>query len=104
MAAKLGITNVRSHLEGLFPGGLALQSAFVATGLTEQVHNSFPSPLSKICAISTLCCEASLSIASNASNRDNLPPVCLLGATMHSMKERCALHLGGCGCGGGTGQ
>jgi hypothetical protein len=37
MAAKLGVGNARAHLETLFPDGIALQTAFVAARLTDQV-------------------------------------------------------------------
>ncbi|BDA42327.1 E3 UFM1-protein ligase 1 homolog [Coccomyxa sp. Obi] len=35
--SKLGVTNARAHLEGLFPEGIPLQTAFVATSLIEQL-------------------------------------------------------------------
>ena len=37
MVAKLGVANVQQHLLGLFPDGIALQSAFVAPTQVQQL-------------------------------------------------------------------
>lgn len=37
MVTKLGVANAQQHLAGLFPDGLALQSAFVAPSQVQQL-------------------------------------------------------------------
>ena len=40
VVSKAGVPNPRAHLEGLFPGGLALAGAYVAPGLIEQLDTA----------------------------------------------------------------